>query len=89
MIAMQSWLNQSKTDMKQPSAMRYSRYTRSSKQEVDNSKVYIIDNKCSSDSKEAMKKYEIYFQLAPPHMYRRNAAEQAIRTYKNHFIAGF
>ena len=30
-------------------------------------KVYMMDNKCSSDFKEAMKKYEIYFQLAPPH----------------------
>ena len=27
------------------------------------------------------------FQLAPPHMHRRNAAERAIRTFKNHFIA--
>ena len=36
-----------------------------------------------------MNKYEIDFQLAPPHMHIRNAAEQAIRTYKNHFISGF
>ena len=31
-------------------------------------KVYIMDNKCSSDLEKAMKKYEIDFQLAPPHM---------------------
>ena len=30
---------------------------------------------------------EIDFQLAPPNMHRRNAAEHAIRTCKNHFIA--
>ena len=35
-----------------------------------------------------MKKYEIDFQLDPPHMHRKNAAERAIITYKNHFISG-
>jgi hypothetical protein len=28
------------------------------------------------------------FQLTPPHLHRRNATERAIRTFKNHFIAG-
>ena len=28
------------------------------------------------------------YELAPPHMHRRNAAERAIRTFKNHFLAG-
>jgi hypothetical protein len=27
-------------------------------------------------------------QLAPPHIHRRNNAERAIQTFKNHFIAG-
>jgi hypothetical protein len=31
---------------------------------------------------------DIEFQLTPPGMHCRNAAEQAIRTFKNHFIAG-
>jgi hypothetical protein len=31
---------------------------------------------------------EIDYQLAPPHVYRRNAAKRAIRTFKNHFVAG-
>ena len=52
-------------------------------------KVYIMDNRCSSDLKEAMKKYEIDLQLAPNHMQIQNTAERAIRTWKNHFIAGF
>jgi hypothetical protein len=30
----------------------------------------------------------IDFQLAPPQVHRRNAAERAICTFKNHFIAG-
>ena len=53
---------------------------------VINSKVYIMDNEYSSNLKEAMKKYEIDFQLAPPHMHRRNTAEQAIITCRKHSI---
>ena len=33
-------------------------------------------------------KYDIKYQLVPPHIHRRNAAERAIRTFKNHFSAG-
>ena len=35
-----------------------------------------------------MKKNSNFFQFAPPGIYWKNAAEQAIRTFKNHFIAG-
>jgi hypothetical protein len=35
-----------------------------------------------------MEEQDIDFQLAPPHLHRRNAAERAIRTFNNHFIAG-
>jgi hypothetical protein len=31
---------------------------------------------------------DVDFQLAPPGVHRRNAAKRAIRTFKNHFIAG-
>ncbi len=31
---------------------------------------------------------DIHFQLVPPDVHCRNAAERAIRTWKNHFIAG-
>ena len=31
---------------------------------------------------------EATYQLVPPHLHRQNAAERAIRTFKNHFIAG-
>jgi hypothetical protein len=30
----------------------------------------------------------IYHQLPPLHIHRRNKAEHAIQTFKNHFIAG-
>jgi hypothetical protein len=39
-----------------------------------------------------LKKYftvnDIAYQLVPPHCHRRNAAERAIRTFKEHFVAG-
>jgi hypothetical protein len=31
---------------------------------------------------------DVTFQVAPPHVHCRNAAERAIRNFKNHFIAG-
>jgi hypothetical protein len=37
--------------------------------------------------KEYMHDQAIDFQLVPPGTHRRNAAEWAIRTFKNHFIA--
>ena len=50
--------------------------------------LYIMDNEASTDLKSAMTKHKIVFQLVPPDMHRRNAAEKAIRAWKNHFIAG-
>ena len=89
MIAIQSWLNQSKIGRQQPTAMYSSISTSSLKARGSDTKVYIIENKCSSDLKEAMKKYEIDFQLDPSQMHKQNAAEQSIKTCKKHFIYGF
>ena len=50
--------------------------------------LYILDNEISGEFKKALKKYKVDFQLVPPHIHRANAAERAIRTFKNHFIAG-
>jgi hypothetical protein len=50
--------------------------------------IYILDNEISNDFKNALKKYNVTYQLTPPHMHRRNAAERAIRTFKNHFLTG-
>ena len=47
-----------------------------------------LNNECSAALKAFMHSEAIDFQLVPPHLHRRNAAERAIRTFKNHFIAG-
>jgi hypothetical protein len=45
--------------------------------------MYILDNGGSNNLKKTLKKYNLKYQLAPPHLHRHNAAERAIRTYKN------
>ena len=49
--------------------------------------MYILDNEASGIFKQALKKYNLTYQLAPPHIHRVNAAERAICTFKNHFLA--
>ena len=49
---------------------------------------YIMDNEAANELKQAILKYKITYQLTPPHIHRINAAERAIRTFKNHFLAG-
>ena len=46
-----------------------------------------LDNEASAIMKEYDTEEKIKYQLAPPYTHRRNAAERAIRTWKNHFIA--
>jgi hypothetical protein len=48
-----------------------------------------LDNECSDIMKDFMKEQNIKYQLVPPGVHCRNAAERAIRTLKNHLIAGF
>ena len=50
--------------------------------------IYVLDNECSSHLKSAMTEESIDWQLATPYLHRTNAAERAIRTFKNHFLAG-
>ena len=35
-----------------------------------------------------MTQEEVDFELVPPHCHKQNPAERAIRTFKNHFLAG-
>jgi hypothetical protein len=52
-------------------------------------KVQWMDNEASTAMKQLLQdKFGMQFQLTPPHMHRINAAERAIRTFKNHFVAG-
>ena len=49
--------------------------------------IYIMDNEASAELKKACDKYDLAYQLVPPHIHRRNAAERAIQCFKNHFLA--
>ena len=42
--------------------------------------LHIIENECSEELCKAFKKYQVTFQLFPPHVHLRNAAERAIQT---------
>jgi hypothetical protein len=46
-----------------------------------------MDNECSAPVKKYVRSEQINIQLVPPHNHRVNAAEQAIATFKEHFIA--
>jgi hypothetical protein len=47
-----------------------------------------LNNEASKALQQFMHSAEVDFHLAPPHVHHRNAAERAIRTFKNHLIAG-
>ena len=47
----------------------------------------ILDKKLLSILKQALLKHKIKYQLVPPHIHRRNAAERDIKTIKAHLIS--
>jgi hypothetical protein len=47
-----------------------------------------LDSEAYLALRNYLTKQGIYYQLVPPHIHRRNNAERAIQTFKNHFIAG-
>jgi hypothetical protein len=47
----------------------------------------VMDNECSAAVKEYIRSEKISIQLVPPHNHHVNAAERAIATFKEHFIA--
>ena len=51
-------------------------------------RLHTLDNEASTSLKDFLTTKNIEYQLAPPHIHRRNSAEHAIQTFKNHFIAG-
>ena len=57
------------------------------KQNGHKANTYILDNEFSGDLKYALEAADIKYQLVPPGQHRRNAAERAIRTFKNHFLS--
>jgi hypothetical protein len=51
-------------------------------------KLQTLDNEASAALKHIFTTNDVEYQLVPPHCHRRNAAERAIRTFKEHFVAG-
>jgi hypothetical protein len=51
-------------------------------------KLNILDNEASKALKRAIRQTGANLQLVEPNNHRVNAAERAVRTFKNHFIAG-
>jgi hypothetical protein len=51
-------------------------------------KFQTLDNECSTILKQYLTQQNIAYQMVPPGIHRANAAERAIRTFKNHFISG-
>jgi hypothetical protein len=51
-------------------------------------KLQTLDNEASVTLKNFFTVNYIAYQLMPPHCHRRNAAERAIWTFKEHFVAG-
>ena len=47
----------------------------------------VMDNECSAAVEKYIKSEKIGIQLVPPHKHRVNAAECAIATFKEYFIA--
>ena len=47
-----------------------------------------LGNEASPAFQREINSNTIDFQLAPPEIHLRNAAERAIRTFKDHFVAG-
>jgi hypothetical protein len=52
-------------------------------------KLQTLDSEASAALKNFFTTNDVAYQLVPPHCHRRNASERAIRTFKEHFVAGF
>jgi hypothetical protein len=51
-------------------------------------KLKTLDNEASAAMKNVFTANDVDYQLVPPLCHRRNAAERAIWTFKEHFVAG-
>jgi hypothetical protein len=51
-------------------------------------KLMKLDNEASKLLRDYLYQQDIAFQLVPPYSHRRNSAERAIRSFKDHLIAG-
>jgi hypothetical protein len=51
-------------------------------------KLQTLDNEAFAALKNFFTEHDIAYQLVPPHCHRRNSAERASRTFKEHFVSG-
>jgi hypothetical protein len=51
-------------------------------------KLQTLDNEASAALKQFFPSNDVEYQLVTPHCHRRNAAERAIRNFKEHFVEG-
>jgi hypothetical protein len=51
-------------------------------------KLQTLDNEASASLKNFFTVNDIAYQFVPPRCHRRNAVKRAIRTFKEHFVAG-
>jgi hypothetical protein len=51
-------------------------------------KLQTMDNEALAALKSYFTENDMTYQLVSPHCHRRNAAEHAIRNFKEHFVAG-
>jgi hypothetical protein len=51
-------------------------------------KLQTLDNEASAALKHFFTTNDVEFQLVPPHCHHCKAAERAIRTFEEHFVAG-
>ena len=51
-------------------------------------RLHTLDNEASTILRDYLRSEDVEYQLVPPHIHHRNASKHAIRTFKNHFIAG-
>jgi hypothetical protein len=51
-------------------------------------KLQALDNEASAALNNFFTKHDIAYQLVPPHCHRRSAAERAIGTFKEYYVAG-
>ena len=49
--------------------------------------MHTMDNEVSTAFRQAIADNQCALHLVPPHVHWRNAAERAIRTFKDHFLA--
>ena len=51
-----------------------------------NINLHVLDNEAPELHRDAIEQEQCTYQLVPPNVHRRNAAERAIRTFKDHFL---